>query len=112
MGQMKEAVTETHSEEFYTDLVRQPKFAEVVHFIMDWHDVSYEDLMDNGSQRVTKARHLIWNMLREIGWSASEISEEFTGSRWTVYSAGRDEQSVANARAYLALLRRNIKAES
>jgi hypothetical protein len=109
---MKEAVTETHDEEFYSELQRNPKFDEIIEFVCDWLDVNWADLQNSNSQRVAKARHLIWNMLRLVGWSATEISQEFTGSRWTVYSAGRDEQSIANARAYLAILRKKIGEQS
>lgn len=62
----------------------------VVDAVVAAHEVSEEDIRGRCRQRrIVAARHLVWSLLRERGWSHSDLAREFQVDRNSIMPALR-----------------------
>jgi len=116
MGYFKQKTVEEQSSAEYDEYValqRKPKFTELWAATLDVFDLMDEDLASGLSRRATEARHVLWNALNILGWSASDIGEKTGGfDRTSIYPALRNLEAKGKARALIVLVEREARSQS
>jgi hypothetical protein len=94
------------------EIRKKPKYEDIFAFVKDWWDLTDDELHYGRSPRAVEARYIVWAILRELGWSAKEISEAMDNSRWTIYSDKAKDQTITEkAHAVLALIEARMSHE-
>jgi len=109
MGYYKQKLVEQQSSDAYDEhlaLQRQPKAVDLWDAVIDVFDIEERQLDLGRSPRQVEARHVFWNALHLLGWSASEIAEFCNYNRTSIYPALGKEEAKAKARALILMVER------